>query len=94
MKKLQRFGVFMLCGALALSFVACGPEGGGGVTSDSTPIEQVDDSDRSGWVPFAKKTFEEGTELRIKYFKGGYGDEWLKAMEEKFEKDYPGVDVI
>ena len=41
MKKLQRFGVFMLCGALALSFVACGPEGGGGVTSDSTPIEQL-----------------------------------------------------
>lgn len=94
MKKLQRCGVFMLCGVLALSFVACSPEGGSGVTSDSTPIEQVDDSDRSGWVPFAKKTFEEGTELRIKYFKGGYGDEWLKAMEEKFEKDYPGVDVI
>ena len=49
MKKLQRFGVFMLCGALALSFVACGPEGGGGVTSDSTPIEQVDDIVQDGF---------------------------------------------
>ena len=47
-----------------------------------------------GGVPFTKSTFPEGTELRIKYFKGGYGDDWLKAMEAKFEEDYPGVDVI
>ena len=94
MNKLKRLGAFLLIGVTALGTAACGGGGGTSLTSDSTPIEQVDDSDRSGWVPFTKSTFPEGTELRIKYFKGGYGDDWLKAMEAKFEEDYPGVDVI
>ncbi len=32
--------------------------------------------------------------LRIAYYKGGYGDEWLKTAETKFEESHPGIDVI
>lgn len=94
MKKWKRCSALFLCGILGLGFAACGGGGGGTLQSDDTSIDQADDSDRSGWVAFTKSTFTEGTQLRIKYFKGGYGDEWLKAMEKKFEEDYPGVDVI
>lgn len=96
--KFKELAAMALCGLLAVSLCACGdtpvqpgPPSGG---EENPPIEQVDDSDRTNWVPYEKKTFSEGTQLRIKFFNGGYGDAWIKAMETKFEKDYPGVDVI
>ena len=63
MNKLKRLGAFLLIGVTALGTAACGGGGGTSLTSDSTPIEQVDDSDRSGWVPFTKSTFPEGTNI-------------------------------
>ncbi len=92
--KLKQIAALALGGAMLFPLCAC-VEGGGQI--DDGPggdITQIDDSDRSGWVPFQKSTFPEGTQLRIKYFKGGYGDEWLKTMEAKFESEYPGVDII
>lgn len=93
MKFWEKAVAVALGGMLVLSAVGCG--GGGSSWEDENPsIIQADDTDRSGWVPFEKATFAEGTKLRIKFFKGGYGRKWLDAMKAKFEEDYPGVEVI
>ena len=93
MKFLKRLTLFVLGCIMAFGMIAC-DTGGGPINNNNQDIEQADDTDRSGWVPFEKATFAEGTKLRIKFFKGGYGRGWIDAMKEKFEKDYPNVEVI
>ena len=90
----KKIAALALGGAMLFSMCACGEGNDGPIKTPDEDIIQADDTDRSGWVPFEKREFNAGTQLRIKYFKGGYGDDWLKAMEKQFEKDYPGVDVV
>jgi ABC-type glycerol-3-phosphate transport system substrate-binding protein len=76
--------------------VACDNGGENINPNDNEVPDQVDTSDRSGWEKrnladpsqFLNKT------LNISYFKGGYGDDWLKEMEVKFEAEYPGIEIV
>lgn len=59
-----------------------------------TSITSVEAYDRDNLEVRTRPTFEEGSTLRITYFTGGYGKEWLPAMAKAFEEDYPGVKVV
>lgn len=63
MKFWKKLTAVALGGLLVLSATACN---GGGTDweNNNSSIVQADDTDRSGWVPFEKATFEEGTKLR------------------------------
>jgi ABC-type glycerol-3-phosphate transport system substrate-binding protein len=98
MRKLLRFFCVIIVAVLTVVYMAgCdGIYSGGSGGQDNEVPDQEDVEDRSGWVKrnlaspseFLNKT------LNIKYFKGGYRDDWLKAMEQKFEAEYPGIDVV
>ena len=95
-KTIVKILTMALCLVFSMAaFGGCYSGGGGGGNNNEVP-DQVDTSDRSGWVErnlADPSTFLNKT-LNIMYFKGGYGDEWLKEMETKFEADYPGIDVV
>jgi N-acetylglucosamine transport system substrate-binding protein len=87
--------VFTSVAALALTLASC--NGGKKPTSSSTSytgVSSVEVYDRKNLQVRQRPTFAPGSTLRITYFTGGYGKEWLPAMAAKFEQDYPGVDVI
>ncbi|MDR0426721.1 MAG: ABC transporter substrate-binding protein [Clostridiales bacterium] len=91
MKKIAKFLSLLLCATLMPIVSGCGtvtppPE------QPSLPVPQ-EFTDRSGWVPFIPETFPAGSELKIRFFKGGYGREWLDAAKEKFEAEYEGVTI-
>ncbi|MDR1094481.1 MAG: extracellular solute-binding protein [Clostridiales bacterium] len=93
MKKTLRFLFLALCVAVACLSFACNPGGGGDREGDDKIPEQLDDSDRSGWVLRERETFPAGSKLRVKFFNGGYGRAWIDAMKTRFEADYPTVEV-
>lgn len=85
-----------LCLALSSATIAGCYSGEANSGNENSVPDQVDTTDRSGWVGrnlASPDTFLNKT-LNIMYFKGGYGDEWLKEMEVEFEADYPGIDVV
>ncbi|MGN0813433.1 MAG: ABC transporter substrate-binding protein [Candidatus Coproplasma sp.] len=70
---------------------------GTNVTMDFSGAGNINDSrDRSDWTVRQHATASDFSDktLRIKFFNGGYGRDWIDEMEQKFEAEYPGVDVI
>ncbi len=96
-KNLISIIAILICLVLTMTLlIACEPDNIGPNQNENEVPDQTDTSDRSGYEKrnladpssFLNKT------LNISYFKGGYGDDWLKEMEAKFEADYPGIDII
>ena len=78
-----------LCLALSSATIAGCYSGEANSGNENSVPDQVDTTDRSGWVGrnlASPDTFLNKT-LNIMYFKGGYGDDWLKEMEVEFEAD-------
>lgn len=94
MKFFKKVLLVVLSAVLLISASACKPKNQNQSTGSIDSVDQYDDTDRSGWVPYNKATYDSPRELRIKFFNGGYGRAWLDAMKEKFESEYPNVTVI
>lgn len=94
MKITKRIVILVLSLVMALCSTACNrwTTGDSGSDIDHT---QKDTSDRSGWVLRQRKSSSDFDDkvLNIKFFNGGYGSSWIEKMEQKFEADYPGIDV-
>ncbi len=94
MKKLLKIVCMSLAFILIFSMAACG--GGGPVIPPPPPPPDTDPGDipSDDWELIRQKeSFAEGSQLRIKFFDGGYGRAWIDAMKEKFEEDYPQVKI-
>jgi len=92
MRRFQKILCILFC--LVLLFVAASCEDGGTIDIPKDTPGPSDDVEIGNWTLIRQKaTFSEGSQLRIKFFNGGYGRQWLDAMKEKFEAEYPIVTI-
>ncbi len=108
MRKLKKLMVSAIALMMAFSTVACGGGGGdtgspsnssqgGGVNSETSSSEAGNSSETSsstggnggdsGYVP------QNPYSLNVYSFTGGYGEDWLNALEERYKKERAGDEI-
>lgn len=109
MKKIKKLLVGAMALMMAFSTVACGGGGGnggnGGTSSSSAQGGGVSSETSSGENENSSETSSngggEGTEytpqnpytLNVYSFTGGYGEDWLNALEERYKKERAGDEI-
>jgi len=89
LKKLSKLLIVLVAVALSLTaFVACN---GGGIHDPIDDeywleVDCLSDVDTSGWT--VRNRPQLSGELRITYFDGGFGGDWISAMARRFEEEY------
>ncbi|NMO97859.1 carbohydrate ABC transporter substrate-binding protein [Paenibacillus lemnae] len=76
---------------LILTLMLAGCSGGSSDPGTNGDAQEPGENSGSTGTP-GDKTFD-NKELNIAVFEGGYGNEYWKAVAEKFEADYPGVKI-
>ena len=109
MRKLKKLMVSAIALMMAFSTVACGGGGGGGDTGSSSGSSQggVDSETSSSTGGNSSETSsstggngDESTytpqnpyTLTVYSFTGGYGEDWLNALEERYKKERAGDEI-
>lgn len=108
MKKIKKLLVGAMALMMAFSTVACGGGGGGngdtssssaqggGVSSETSSGETENSSETSssnGGDEGPEYTPQNPYTLNVYSFTGGYGEDWLNALEERYKKERAGDEI-
>lgn len=92
MRRYSKLLCLLICLVIIFTAASCG-DGNNIIIPDPSP-GPGEDVEIGNWTLIRQKeTFPEGSQLRIKFFNGGYGRAWLDAMKAKFEAEYPTVTI-